>query len=509
MREEQTESNEAATITQAEPSQPQPRGITRITVQGFKSLRDETSIEIRPLTILAGANSSGKSSIMQPLLLMKQTLEASYDPGPLKLDGPNVYFSKTEQMLSSLAGKKVTTRFSLRLDAGKSWLAETFEYREGEPIELAQMVCECNEQQVYRTKYHCKEGVFKLRTDMSDDEIQQAASFIDELQPPIQFVNRSKISRQPRLRVGRKRCFLGLERLSPSFTRERFSTYGEDLFSWFVLGTIHVPALRGNPERNYKRVEGSGSAVFPGTFENYAASLVYSLQRYKGSGYSPLSNSLESLGLASSIEAIPVSDVELEIRVARLPRRGRKTNNSDTVSIADVGLGVSQSLSVVAALLVAKPGQLVYIDQPELHLHPKAQAAMAMLLADAAKRGVRLVVETHSDTLLLAVRTLVAEGKLDPELVKLHWFTRDDEGVTHVNSTDLDAAGAYGDWPEDFSFDFYNVESELENRYLDAAEARLLDGSATPEHHPSANGSSANGHKDESANTPTPEAASK
>ena len=59
--------------------------ITKITVAGFKSIAEEQSVEIRPLTILAGANSSGKSSIMQPLLLLKQTLEAPYDPGALLL----------------------------------------------------------------------------------------------------------------------------------------------------------------------------------------------------------------------------------------------------------------------------------------------------------------------------------------------------------------------------------------------------------------------------------------
>ena len=56
-------------------------GITEIAVRGFKSLAEECTIDIRPLTILAGANSSGKSSIMQPLLMLKQTLEAPYDPG--------------------------------------------------------------------------------------------------------------------------------------------------------------------------------------------------------------------------------------------------------------------------------------------------------------------------------------------------------------------------------------------------------------------------------------------
>ncbi|MHB1424491.1 MAG: AAA family ATPase, partial [Gemmataceae bacterium] len=67
-----------------------PPAITEIQVGGFKSISDDQMIEIRPLTILAGANSSGKSSMMQPLLLLKQTLEAPYDPGPLLLNGPNV-----------------------------------------------------------------------------------------------------------------------------------------------------------------------------------------------------------------------------------------------------------------------------------------------------------------------------------------------------------------------------------------------------------------------------------
>src|SRR5215469_1842961 len=74
--------------------------ITRITVGGFKSISQEQSIEVKPLTILAGANSSGKSSMMQPLLLLKQTLDATYDPGPLLLNGPNVKFTSAEQLLS-------------------------------------------------------------------------------------------------------------------------------------------------------------------------------------------------------------------------------------------------------------------------------------------------------------------------------------------------------------------------------------------------------------------------
>src|SRR5438093_2282272 len=99
-------------------------GITHLVVGGFKSIANEQRIEIRPLTILAGANSSGKSSMMQPLLLLKQTLEASYDAGPLLLNGPNVNFTMVDQLLSRTGKSKALRSFhiGLRLSSGNSFL---------------------------------------------------------------------------------------------------------------------------------------------------------------------------------------------------------------------------------------------------------------------------------------------------------------------------------------------------------------------------------------------------
>src|SRR5712691_1121420 len=103
-------------------SEPQPEhnreGITRITVSGFKSISQEQSIEIRPLTILAGANSSGKSSMMQPLLLLKQTLEETYDPGALLLYGPNVKFMSVDQLLSRMGRGKTSDTLVLGITLG-------------------------------------------------------------------------------------------------------------------------------------------------------------------------------------------------------------------------------------------------------------------------------------------------------------------------------------------------------------------------------------------------------
>jgi predicted ATPase len=161
--------------------------------------------------------------------------------------------------------------------------------------------------------------------------------------------------------------------------------------------------------------------------------------------------------------------VQIELQVGRLPDVA-PTRPEDRVNIADVGVGVSQTLPVLVALHAAQPDQLVYVEQPETHLHPRAQVALAQVLAAAAKRGVRVVAETHSSILLLGVQTLVAQGKLPADLVKLHWFTREKDGRTTIQSAELDEAGRFGDWPEDFD----DVTLEAQKAYLDAADKRLF-----------------------------------
>jgi len=126
-------------------------------------------------------------------------------------------------------------------------------------------------------------------------------------------------------------------------------------------------------------------------------------------------------------------------------------------------------LARTGALRAAEPGRIVYLEQPEIHLHPNAQAALARIIADAAKRGVIVVLETHSAILLRSIQTLVAKADLDPQMVNLNWFNRDDiNGATRIHKAIPDANGAYGDWPEDFD----DVAIKVESDYLDAVEQR-------------------------------------
>lgn len=233
---------------------------------------------------------------------------------------------------------------------------------------------------------------------------------------------------------------------------------------------IHLPGLRGNPQRAYP-VAAVGPN-FEGPFPVYSASVVLDWQERNDIRLKTLSIQMAKLGLTWKVEARRMDATSIELRVGRLPT-SKRGGASDLVNIADVGIGVSQTLPVLVALLTAQPGQLVYLEQPEIHLHPRAQIALAEILGEAARRGVKVVAETHSSLLLIAIQTLVAEEKITSDLVKLHWFQRGDDGMTAVSSADLDEAGAFGDWPEDFG----EVELKAQGRYLDAAEARDLESS--------------------------------
>ena len=417
-------------------------GITKIVVKGFKSIAKECEIDIRPLTILAGANSSGKSSIMQPLLMLKQTLEAPYDPGALLIDGPNVQFTEASQFLSTLPNKKGIDSFQVRIETHKSnvFNAVRTTFSKGKNgIEIVEMTKEnSGPDQTLSAK------PLTLYPEMLPEEIKSLGN-----QDPA-FKNFDIVKRS--------RCFLYLgSQYNNSSLYE--VTYG---FGTYICNTIHLPGLRGNPKRFY-RLSSTGPQ-YPGTFENYVASIIHEWQETKDERLKTIADALWTLRLTRHVGTKKIGDVGIEVQGGRLPRGS--TDDMDMVSIADVGLGVSQVLPVLVALTAAEEGQLVYLEQPELHLHPRAQIALAQVIADAAKRGVRVVAETHSSLLLLGVQTLVAEGDLSPELVKLHWFTRREDGVTEVNSVDLDEAGAYGDWPVDFD----DVDLTIQSRYLNAVD---------------------------------------
>lgn len=447
-----TKASGAAEVSTARIKRSRHPTLGAISVAGYKSLVNKQRIEIRPLTILAGANSGGKSSIMQPVLLLKQTLDAPYDPGSLLLGGSNVRLTSAAQVLSKKPGSRAAKEFSVEFEIGSKKIELCF-------------------------RHVPKKGLEIFSNTISDERLETVISRDDDLTALKKSLGKH-ISRWPAeltkdgvLEVVRDRSFLNVEMLveDKQFRlpiRLPIFNSGEGLIE-MISKLIHVPGLRGNPERDYRTTAVGDS--FPGTFEVYVASVIKHWQSSKDDRLSQLGTDLENLDLTWKVKAEQRDETQVELKVGRLPH-SLQGGAQDLVSIADVGFGVSQTLPVLVALLAAKPGQLVYIEQPEIHLHPRAQRAFAKILAEAAKRGVIVIVETHSALLLQGVQTLVAKDDLAPELVKLHWFQRDSTGVTAVTSADLDDAGAFGDWPEDFD----DVELKSDNEYLSAAEAKLF-----------------------------------
>jgi predicted ATPase len=433
------------------------KGISKITISGFKTYFEEKSVEIRPLTIFSGANSSGKSSFFQPLLLMKQTLDQGWDPGALLLDGPHVQFSNFNQLLSYI-GKKRKRKLTIQIEDHNNSKFK-FTYTKSSKDEII----------ISETEYRDDNRRIILKPTWSHKQILDKNSYIKKsYQNLIEKTTKEKNEEDiyspkegAEIKINRNRCFLELNRIlrqQKDIGYINWGLFNNSTVENYISGIIHLPALRGNPKRIYPRT--SIEKKFPGTFEHYTASVISKWKKEKDNRLDQLIKDLKKLNLSESIYSREIDDTSVEINVTLLKDSKRWVN------LADVGFGVSQTLPILVALLIAEAGQVVYIEQPEIHLHPKAQHCLAEMLINAANRGVKVVVETHSDILIIGIQTLVAENAISPDKIILHWFTRDETGLTEISSADINSNGSSINWPDDFG----STSLSAEDRFLTASE---------------------------------------
>lgn len=428
----------------------------RMIVGGYKAISQPVTLNVKPLTLIAGANSSGKSSFVQPFLMMKQTIDAAFDTGPLLLNGPNVRLTRWEQAISrgkSRSAKRPNLQIGVTL--GGEHFLNRYRWVSGEGIVLAE------------TEYGVGDDKHRFTPTMSTAQIRENLrdrdlSLLASLKDSDSFKSRSiemSIGEQfgflnPNIVLGQDRASV---RLAPLY-RDYSETFIELLSSM-----MHVPGLRGNPSRAYASASIGGP--FTGTMEKYVASLLDAWQRddlKSGTKLKQVAGDLEALGLTWKVTAKRLDDVQLELLVGRMPH-AQQGGAQDLVNIADVGFGVSQILPVIVSLHAAERGQIVYIEQPEIHLHPRAQAGVANALVAAAVRGVIVIAETHSSLVVRAVQTAVARGDIAPADVSLNWFSRDaDTGHTRLSAVQPDRRGRVGDWPVDFD----EVAEEVDWKYM-------------------------------------------
>lgn len=163
---------------------------------------------------------------------------------------------------------------------------------------------------------------------------------------------------------------------------------------------------------------------------------------------------LRRLEVPYDISVLPVSAPGTDGLVGDLVAIALKDLRSGvTVSPADVGYGISQSMPLVVEL-ATRSNTVICIEQPETHLHPRLQAQLGDLVLASAKtegNANQVIIETHSEHLLLRLQRRIREGELDASQVCVLYVDQDPTGTAQANELRLDADGDFIDeWPDGF-----------------------------------------------------------
>jgi len=143
-------------------------------------------------------------------------------------------------------------------------------------------------------------------------------------------------------------------------------------------------------------------------------------------------------------------NVQHNAQMALYALQFRNSDFGDWRRPSNVGYGFSYAFPIIVALLAAAEEQVIVIDSPEAHLHPYAQSQMGRIISHFAAAGVQIIVETHSDHFLNGVRLAVKDNKLAPSDLQVHFFTGATDSGHGVLSLNIDKDGRIADWPEGF-----------------------------------------------------------
>ncbi len=220
--------------------------------------------------------------------------------------------------------------------------------------------------------------------------------------------------------------------------------YAGDLLRDFLKQSVYLGPMRDYPERFYlfsgkstKQVGKSGKGSSDLLFED-------------ASFLARVNQALETFKIGHEVKIVSFQDQETnedsDVYAIRLVDTFSKTN----VSLLDVGFGVSQVLPVIIQSLFAR-NQTVFIEQPEVHIHPRLQTELGDLFIESVRDfGNRFIVETHSEHLMLRLQRRIREGKLKPDEVSVLYIDRTDEGSVCLQLR-LDSEGDFIDhWPDGF-----------------------------------------------------------
>jgi predicted ATPase len=414
--------------------------LLRLRLENFRLFRDSGEFPIAPLTCLVGRNSSGKSSILSAILLLKQSIEQpamGWGVTPLVLSGP---YCDLGDYSDAVNNHRQTSQISFLISMDISQVSERgedssnlvdlaipqprvasqasyyFPHRESD---LSATKGEISIHLTFSVDRPYGPSLSRVELKVGDIEARTVRTIRGERrqhwrtyttgipQRAIIFrtagrgffpLIRIRENSSPKLEASEKKNVTRFVSAATLFFRK--------LQRVFALSDVLGP-FRTPPERRY--VFGGFGASRRGTSGEQAVDLLISeaMLRSKGSRslHAALGFWIKHLKLATSLS---VRDIAKRLNLFELDLRGAGAQAK--ANLADVGFGVSQVLPVLVQGLLMRRGGIYLVQQPELHLHPDAQAGLADFFIYLASQGIYTVVETHSEHILLRVRRRLAEG---------------------------------------------------------------------------------------------------
>lgn len=467
--------------------------LTHLHLKNFKAWRDTRPVTLKPLTVLFGTNSSGKSSLEQFFLMLRQTVESSdrklvLHPGDRET---SVNLGSFEEMIHRRDK-------SAKLEFGFEWkLPGTLEVEDPKTRQKWSgnaMAFECTvglqngkliQLSVERFAYRLKQDGKDVLTVKLESKGGPKTEFTLTAEPfnLVRVTGRS-------WQLGAPSRFYGFpEQVSAYYQNADFVQDFSLALEQMLRSVCYLGPLRSRGERLYQWAGGEPENVgFAG--EQSVSAMLAAKERMLNTGFRKpkrtfqklIAEELQQLGLIDAFEVRQISanrkEYEVKIKTPGAP---------EWVDLPDVGFGVSQILPVVVQSFYAPPGSILFIEQPELHLHPGAQSNLADVFIDVLAsrehgnlRGVQLIIETHSEHFLNRLQRRIAEANPAKPIKSddvACYFAQTNGKESLLEVLQMDLFGNIQNWPPNF---FGDSMGDLLAMQKAAAERRTREAATAP-----------------------------
>ena len=414
------------------------RQFREIRLRDFRCFREQQTARLAPLTLLVGDNSTGKTSF---LAAMRAAWDAAHGSGDPDFRKPPFDLGAFPEIVHGRGGReKASKSFAIGFreltpEARLLDFEATFESRDAAPAP---------------TTASWRAGAISAEYRLSHGEnariVFESSDGVWEYRIPDwhrPFAERWSVGAPPRLQVAEPMPepseYIGGLRALPKGSRRKPSE--EDLAAFSLLYHLFVrvssdePPFASAPNHPAPRRTYDPAKLSADPWGADIPSLLANLHLRNKAAWAELKERLDAFGRESGLfddfsvkQLTGVEGGPFQLQVRKFGKRGRKGLKRN---LMDVGFGVSQVLPVLAALLRANGPSMFLLQQPELHLHPSAQAALGSLFCRTAEAGRQILVETHSDYIMNRIRLDVRDRRteLTHEDVSILYFERNDPDV--------------------------------------------------------------------------------